>query len=170
MESQSFFKPKLQPESVLLNRLPETTALLFGRSSGSDTRAICWLLNLTNAEKHGESSTIWTEISHHFERHRHAAVLEPFSQRLWVIGGFDHQDEPTSDVLKISLKLVPLKDLAMDYAARNLSTNDVRLQPDRFPMDLKKDIDNHRSNIGKANICSAEKGCVACQQQQAMNQ
>ena len=63
-----------------------------------------------------------------------------------MIGGYNHQNhDNTSDVLKMSLKLLPLKDLAMDSAARNISDNDPRLLPDSYPKALKNEIVEYRS-------------------------
>ena len=92
-------------------------------------------------------SAIWTKIPGTFQRnHNSSAVLEPTSQRLWLIGGYNHQNnhDITSDVLKMSLKLLPLKDLAMDRAARNISPNDPRLL-DSYPKTLKNEIEDYRS-------------------------
>ena len=147
-------------DGATLTLISPTTALLFGSSKS-------WLLNLANAEKGRDASLIWTKIPHHFSRVYHAAVLKPRGRGLWVIGGDmvnddgDYEDA-TSDVLEISFNLVPLRDLAMDYVARNIGANDDSLRPDCLPINLRKDIEEHRSNMVLNFICSAEKGCEVC--------
>ena len=86
------------------------------------------------------------------------------SLRDWVIGGYDYEESRFLDDLKISFNQVPLKDLAMDYVALNISPNDVRMQPDRLPKDLKEEIEDYRSNLGKFYICSEEEGYETCLQ------
>ena len=106
------------------------------------------LLDLQKAKELEEPPTIWDEIPNQFERFHHAAVLEPLSKTIWILGGFDTKTEDfTSEVLKISYKKDSLKDHALDYVTRNISSNDARLCPEEIPMQLKNDIDLHRYKI-----------------------
>ena len=109
-----------------------------------------WLLDLPKAKELEEPSTIWCEIPNQFRRFHHAAVLEPLSKTIWILGGFDEKTEDfTSEVLKISYKKdsLKLKDHALDYIARSISSNDARLCPEEIPTQLKNDIDLHRYKI-----------------------
>ena len=75
-------------------------------------------------------------------------VLEPASQRLWVIGGEDDSlDGFTSDVIKMSINTVPLKTLAIDCIARHLKANDPKLTLNNCPERLLNEIEEHRSKI-----------------------
>ena len=95
----------------------------------------CWILDLVKAKSLiEESSSIWTRCRHHETpdpydggRYKHAAVLEPYSQRLWIIGGSYHYEdvnaygeehgtmEYTSEMLVMSFNsATPLKLLAKD--------------------------------------------------------
>ena len=111
---------------------------------------VCWLLNLSNAERLKDPSLIWSRIPSRFPRVGHAAVLEPSSQRLWVIGGIDSSREPTSDVLEMTNVLLTLKELALYHAARNFKAGDPCLLSDRFPEKLTNEIEACRSNINAA--------------------
>ena len=65
-----------------------------------------------------------------------------------MIGGEDDTpDGFTSDVIKMSCNVVPLKALAMDHIARSFSNNDPRLSSDNYPIRLINEIEEHRSNI-----------------------
>ena len=148
--------------SHTLTRISQSTALLFGRDYFSE-RSDCWLLNLQNAKELKEPSLIWSKFPNHFPRFGHAAVVDPVSRNLWVTGGYRYPNE-TSDILKLSFNQTSLKNLAIDHAARNISSTDQRLQPGQFPDNLKKEIEDHRDNIGNVFTCSANKGCTVCQQ------
>ena len=74
----------------------------------------------------------------------HKAVLEPVSQRLWLMGGC-YPPISTPNLQKLSLNVVPLQILAKECAANNISENDPRLGADRFPKKLKEEIDAYRS-------------------------
>ena len=133
-----------QPNSnFTLTRVSKSAAKLFGML-GDDEE--CWLLNLNHAKELHDPSAIWTRIPSTFARghHCHCAVLEPISQRLWLIGGYDDHGI-TSDVLKLSLKFLPLKDLAKDRAAHSIGANDLRLLPGHYPDTLKYEIEEYRS-------------------------
>ena len=136
---------------ITLTRVSQSAAVLFGNTGYDKDECECWLLNLDHAKENLSQpiwvgpSAIWTKIPFTFQTYYQSAVLEPTSQRLWLIGGYNHQNHDiTSDVLKMSLKLLPLKDLAMDSAARNISDNDRRLLPDSYPRALKNEIVEYR--------------------------
>ena len=146
-----------------LTRISESAALLFGQNRLTDS-SDCWLLNLQNAKKLKKPSLIWSKIPNHFTRFGHAAVMDPVSMSLWVTGGHDNR-RPRSDILKLSFNNSSLRNLAMDHAARNISSTDPRLQPGQFPDELKKEIMEHRDNIENVYICSADKGCAVCREE-----
>ena len=80
-----------------------------------------------------------------FPRVVHVTVLEPVSQRLWVIGGEDDSpDGFTSDVLKMSINTLPLKTLALYHIARNIKASDPRLSSNNYPKRLINEIEEHR--------------------------
>ena len=124
-----------------LTRISQSAAVLFGFGTSS-----CWYLDLEKAKQQRDSSSIWTEVQTTFMRLDHAAVLEPVSQKLWVVGGYKRQGDSwtrirtTSDVLKMSFNHVPLKVLAMDCVAKSININDERLLPDQFPMQLRNEL------------------------------
>ena len=143
-----------------------SAALLYGtfwRSKKEERSAECWLLDLDKANELQEASPIWTRIPNHYLRRWQSAVVEPISQRLWVIGGHDKNNDATSDVLEVSFNLLPLKILALDHVAQTMDEDDARLQSPNCPKGLKTDIDHHRSNLGMTYVCSAETGCLDCQ-------
>ena len=63
--------------------------------------------------------------------------------------------------------LVSLKVSTMDHVARNFSGNDSRLLPQQCPIQLKNEIEEYRSKIGEAYLCSWEKGCTVCKEPKA---
>ena len=161
-------------------RLSQSTAILFGSATAYNfdghglfdfQSSDCWLLDLHRAKTLKNSSRIWTRVKNHFFREEHAAVLEPASEKLWVIGGVDKYRNIVSDVLKVSRSTnspMTLKTIARDRAALCLGTDDARLQPNRYPTLLRREIEQQRSRIAtvaymdNANICSAEGGCEVC--------
>ena len=154
-----------------LTSITQSTAVFFGAWMEQETveeeqerGEDCWLLDLNKAKQIMDPSSIWTRIPNHLSRLFHAAVLEPVSQRLWVIGGEDIDCNLTSDVLKMSYNLIPLKVLAIDHAACNISADDIRLSPDQFPMQLRKEIEDYRSKLGEIHLCTKETGCTDCQE------
>ena len=94
---------------------------------------------------------VWFSRSAHFKVFHiicfHHTVLEPTSQRLWVIGGEDDSlDGFTSDVIKMSINTVPLRTLAIDHIARHMYTHPM-LSLNNYPKRLVKEIEEHRSKI-----------------------
>ena len=126
----------------------------------------CWLLNLHNAKKLMDPSVIWTKITNPYPRCWHAAVMQPLSRRLWVIGGFEDHKYPNAtyqisyatNILKLNFtKLCSLKDLAMDYVARNICAHDPRLAPeDQMTRQLRDEIEAYRCEIGDQYSCPDE--------------
>ena len=106
----------------------------------------CWLLDFDEAKQGNETTSMWKKIKvDNFKgRISSRAVLEPVSQRLWLIGGFTNEITPP-EVQKIAVNVVPLQVLSMECAAENISEDDSRLKADKFPEKLKKDIEAFRS-------------------------
>ena len=102
-------------------------------------------MDLDIAKQGGEGASIWTQIKLDKFRCRtfHKAVLEPASQRLWLMGGFT-EDNTTLNLQKLSLNVVPLQILSTEAAAKNIKEDDPSLETDRFPKKLKKDIEAYR--------------------------
>ena len=127
-------------------RVSQSTAVLYGYDE-------CWLLDLSNADRlkgqPSSSSSMWSRIPTPFWRENHAAVFEPESRRLWIIGGIDSRG-PTSDVLEMTNALLPLRDLALYHAARNFRAGDPRLFQGKFPRKLTNEIVAWRTNINAA--------------------
>ena len=101
-------------------------------------------------------------IPNHFPRRCHAAVLEPVSRALWVIGGHPRPGVMTTDVVKMSPNLLPLKDLLRDHVARNIRSYDGKMQSDQFPVRLTEEVKNYRSKMGEVHLCGRESGCREC--------
>ena len=133
-----------------------------------------WLLNLHKAKKLMDPSSIWTKITNPFlVRDSHAAVLQPLSKRLWLIGGYNVKG-PAMNILKLNFnQLRPLKDLAMDCVARNICAHDPRLAPDdQMTRQLRAEIEAYRCEIGdqsdcpdedwRKSACPLEKGRTSC--------
>ena len=126
-----------------LTKVAETAAVLYGHSYfmyGQST--VFMVLNLDKAKNIQDHSSIWTRVPNPHPRYRHASVIEPVSQRLWIIGGSDGNNI-TSDILEIPIKQ-SLKYLALDCAARSISANDPRLKPGQYPKRLRDEIEAHR--------------------------
>ena len=144
---------KLSPDHTL-TMISKSAGVLYGALVdyfNDEYSPECWLLNLDNVRQLKDPASIWTRIPTPFPREVHASVLEPVSQSLWVIGGEDNSSHASdgfiSDVLKMSCNVVPLKTLAMDHIARNISTNDPRLSYENYPIELGNEIEEHRSSI-----------------------
>ena len=172
MPTEAGFTPKGRGQYTL-TLISQSTAVLYGSyfvDDGHHVHDDSWLLNLDGAKQFMDPSLIWSKIPNHHLRFCHEAVLEPVSQSLWVIGGFDGNSFDgnvffyTLDLLKMSFNPAPLKDLAIDHVARRIDTEDQRLLAHQLPWDICNEIANYRSKIGSVNICSAEGGCQVCQQ------
>ena len=147
--------------------ISQTTAVLFGSYwSNEESRYYdnTWLLDINNAKQLRHHLYIWTKIPNHHLSAAHAAIQEPVTKNLWVIGGFDaNESNFTPHLLKMTFKLLPLRYLTIDHLARRTDTKSPRLLPHAFPLSVRKEIEDHRSKIGRINICSAKDGCKVCQ-------
>ena len=116
----------------------------------------CWLLNLQNAKELMNPSSIWTKIPFPYSRSDHAAVLQPLSKRLWVIGGLNTRSNLSvqSNILKLNFKKIhSLKNIAMEYVARNICAHDPRLAPDQLSRQLRDEIEAYRCEMGDQCDC-----------------
>ena len=134
---------KLDPDHTF-TIISSSAAVLYGvkKLDGEQYSPECWLLNLDKAKQLKDPTSIWTRIPTPFPRVVHASVLEPVSQRLWVIGGWaSDQKDFTSDVIKMSgFNTLPLKTIAMDHIARNMKATDPRLSANNYPKRLISEI------------------------------
>ena len=148
-------------------RISKSSALLLGPSTfgneligkfGKEVVNNSWLLNLDRAKKLMDPSSIWTNLPNHPSKCCHAAVLQPLSKTLWVIGGHDgnsryfdclNKGSYTTEVLKVKFPtLRPLKDLAIEHVAKSFSANDPRLEPGQLPKKFIDEIEAYRSENG----------------------
>ena len=135
--------------------LNQSTAVVIGMRYDIETKHFvddCWLLNLRSAMQFNIPSSIWTKAAVNFARVYHAAILQPMSKRLWVIGGHNIHDS-TADVVILKINFgdqpSPLKYLAMDIVARNVCAHDPRLVPDQLPEELSNEIEAYRCELGE---------------------
>ena len=133
-------------------RISQSSALVYGSFDEYGPHKVvedCWLLNLHNAKQLMEPSLIWTKMKSLPPRAFHAAVLQPLSKRLWVIGGLNGKSYLPSNLLKIDFrKLLPLKDLALAKVAYNTYDHDPRLAQDQLPERIRNEIDAYRHETG----------------------
>ena len=131
-----------------VSRISKSTAVLSGWKRGSKSFHF-WFLDLDSAKQLKKPSDIWTNISIELKyRPGYVHVQEPVSQRLWLVGGYDsfkRNNFSVPVVLKISLKPAPLKSIAMECAIHNISSDDPRLQPGELPVELRREIESHKS-------------------------
>ena len=114
----------------------------------------CWLLNLDNAKQLMEPPFLWTKITNKFPRFFHAAVLQPLSKNLWLIGGRSLYNNPCATVLKIKFtELKSLKDLALESVASNICDSDPRLGVDQLPRPLTYEIEAYTCETGEPYLC-----------------
>ena len=132
----------------------QRTAVLFGRSmimeQDKTVVGFCFLLDLDEALHSNDPSSMWTQVPGYeqYERYMHSTVLEPFSQQLWVIGGFVKRHAKVPALLKISLKVKPLKVLAMESTIRHISADDPRVGSEELPEKLRQEIKWNREACG----------------------
>ena len=132
--------------SYTLTKVSDSSAVLYGHSYFMYGQSpVFMVLDLDKAKNLTEPSSIWTRVPNPHPRFRHASVMEPVSQRLWIIGGSDGS-QITPDILEIPIKL-SLKDLAIESAARNISSNDPRLEPGQYPKRLRDEIEAQRPRV-----------------------
>ena len=155
-----------------LTLISETKAVLFGGSEGQHgTLGDCWLLDLVKAKRPQEDpSSIWTKCLHHGRpyrkrtrsgtalqkltmRQKHSATLEPYSQRLWIMGGNiyygeDDDMEYSSDMLMMSFhSATPLRLLAMERVLRCLQDADCVWKTLGFPEYLWDDLESLKKSM-----------------------
>ena len=127
----------------------------------SDTYDDCWILHLNRALNNAEPASIWSRFRNHLSRSEHAAVLEPVTQRLWLIGGWDGM-MPTKDVVRMTLNIVPLKTLCLNYVVGHIRDDDERMKPDHFPVQIKDDMSAYTKRNGEVLFCNQGNGCTIC--------
>ena len=151
--------------SHTFTRISQSHAILFGsvyllENNRTVLKDDCWLLDLKKAKLQEEPSSIWTRIRNHFPRKYHAAILEPISQRLWIMDGSIHSD---SRLLKMTQNMLSLKEICLNWMNSFIHGDDARLLPNEFPLQLKNEIEVYRKKIAEAYWCNKEKGCTHCQ-------
>ena len=107
-----------------------------------------WILNLNKAKELQEPSLIWTQIKqgsgvakHPRGRYGHAAVLEPASLRLWLIGGAAGSSQAID---KVSFNVLPMRLRAIESIIGCIKGDDPRLGPGELPEQLRKEIEAYR--------------------------
>ena len=131
----------------LFTKVSESTALLIKHPRMVAAPPWNWLLDLNRAQQLQEPSSLWTRIPDQIPgRLDGACVIEPISQRLWIIGGNENNNE-RMDIVEISTRILSLKELAINSAALHIPAGDPRLQCGQLPKMLKNQIETHRTNI-----------------------
>ena len=73
------------------NRISKSAAVLVGGRSDYDIIDDCWILDLKKASQAIDMSSIWTKVQNLdqdlFRRMAHTAVVEPVSQKIWLMAG-----------------------------------------------------------------------------------
>ena len=95
---QSVMPP--QQSYTTLTSISQSAAVVFSSIVRADDPDECWLLDLDMAKQLEAPSRIWRQIPNHFKKFGYAAVREPLSRSIWLIGGFD--SHAPADTLKIS--------------------------------------------------------------------
>ena len=111
----------------------------------------CWILNLDKAKDLQKPSLIWTRIKQTElnsrarglagRRYCHAAVLEPASLRLWLIGGAGS----SQGLCMISFNVLPMRLCAIESIVDCIKGDDPRLRPGECPEQLRKEIEAYRT-------------------------
>ena len=122
--------PKERISEHTLTMISQKAAVLFGgRDSDEERLGDCWLLNIDECITNLNAEKIWIQCKHHeeniwFGRCGHAAVKEPSSHRVWIVGGFGYV--PTSEMSSLHIKELTfssdqtLKVLALESVTKNL--------------------------------------------------
>ena len=112
-----------------------------------------------------EPTAIWTKLPWKIRNINHAAVMEPISRQLWVMGGLDEDRRTTSDIFQIGVIEVPtLEEIVIHHTVRKICANDPRLSEEKFPRHIGHEIEAHRSEISGHHHCKEDKKCIACLQ------
>ena len=96
----------------------------------------CWLLNIDECISNLNAEKIWTRCEHHetYTRCGHAAVKEPSSKRVWIIGGHvNHIRELTFSSDQT------LKVLALESVTKNLDklSHKIKELPDALRLSVE---------------------------------
>ena len=156
-------------------RLSTSTAVLYGTGSNtigypeiSNHHDDCFLLNLERAKSGVEPTSIWTRVRSHMAWRCHGAVSVGGS--LWAIGGKtndtpENMEGPvTSEVVKMTVRILPLRQLAMEGCRRHFDASDPRLEGSALPFQLKNELEAYRELVGEGSWLCRQSGCVRCQQ------
>ena len=132
-----------------LTLICQSAAVLYGgKNQSGETLGDCWILDLDKARPElQDTSTVWTRLNQPQLQPRaaHSAVIDAVSQRLWLIGGVNLQNEVMA-AEKITVSPVPLKILAAECAVKRICKDDPRIRPDQFPKSLSALMEACRSN------------------------
>ena len=142
---------------------PKAAVVFGGEDEREGVLGDCWLLDLDAAKQPmWEVTSLWKRYWCHDpcrpdeddKRSEHSAVLEPESQRLWIMGGMS--DDVTKEMLVVQFdeqrEPTPLRMLAMEWVIDGwgslwrmikLSKNDQGLQD--LPRDLMEELESRRS-------------------------
>ena len=134
--------------SSTLTRVSESKAVLYGNMHPRrkfEKAPMSMVLDLDKAKHTQDDSSIWKPVLNPHPRSRHAAVMEPVSQNLWIIGGRVGNDI-TSEILEVPMRM-SLKHLAIDCAARGISSDDHRLKPGQYPKRLRDEVEAQRRRV-----------------------
>ena len=151
----------VKSKKVTLVRISQSTAVLLGIK-------VCWLLNLDKAKRLADNSSIWTKLPNNLNKALHAAVIEPASRSLWIIGGFDLSNDPSSDndnelLFTSEVHVMPLnpslKDLAVATVARTQCPHDPSMASDNLASHLRDEVEKYRTEMGGKFACSRRKRC-----------
>ena len=112
-------------------RISPNRAVLYGGLKGNGDDYMlgdCWLLDLEKTKEGIDNP--WTRCRHHEKeiRLQHSAVLEPESQRLWILGGQSNDFLHPTRILQLSFSsFTPLKVLTLEWVVNCVPLNDARL-------------------------------------------
>ena len=114
-----------------------------GGPSGSGHLGDCWLLDLQKCISEMSAENIWTvckTVSGN-KRSHHAAIMEPTSKSLWIVGGTTNESWDTAvHTLEMSFNAnKTLQDLAVASAAKNISK--LRSKIDKLPNTIQLAIE-----------------------------
>ena len=134
-----------------LARISKSAAILVGGYAsrfGGDRLDDCWILDLKKASQAIDMSSIWTKVQHidMIYEALHTAVVEPVSQKLWLIGGSEHEANKIAPrKLQLRLNVSPLRTLASEFIANNTNEDDPEIGPGQLPTELKQEIEAFRA-------------------------
>ena len=127
-----------------LTRISNKIAVLYGGKVSGSSSGDCWMLNIEAAISQLNPENIWTRCLHHEgdKRSFHAAVMEPSSGRLWIVGGiagWENLQKSTIPIRELTFSSNQrLKVLALESVARNAEKIQEGIK--ELPKDLQKAI------------------------------